>query len=102
MIRGFDMEVAPLPKDAKGRFITGHKGGPGRPVGSRPKLSAMFWDDLWAVWQKEGRVVMRRLVEEDPVAFAKIVAMCVLKPEDGQSDTSNSVTVVNVITGVPG
>lgn len=94
------MEVGQAVRRKDGRFIAGHT--MGRPKGSRPKLSAMFWDDLWAVWQKDGRVVMRRLVEEDPVAFAKIVAMCVLKPEDGQSDTGSSVTVVNVITGVPG
>ena len=85
--------------DERGRFLKGTKAGPGRPVGSRPKLSALFWDDLYAVWKTEGRQVMQRLSEEDPAVFAKIVAMSVLKPSEDQV-AGNQVTVVNVITGV--
>jgi hypothetical protein len=65
-----------------GRFLVGHVPPGGRPKGSRPKLSAMFWNDLYAVWEMQGRVVMERMAEDDPVAFAKIVAMSVLKESD--------------------
>jgi hypothetical protein len=96
------MEITPSPQhDSKGRFISGNIGGPGRPVGSRPKLSALFWDDLYAVWKKEGKSVLQRLSVDDPAAFAKIAALLVAK---GDTDTAQAagVTVVNVITGVPG
>ena len=65
-----------------GRFLVGNVPPGGRPKGSRPKLSAMFWNDLYAVWQDKGRIVMERMAEEDPVAFAKIVAMSVLKESE--------------------
>jgi hypothetical protein len=88
-------------RDGKtGQFLQGFKGG-GRPPGARPKLSALFWNDLHAVWKEQGRVVMERLAQEDPATFAKIAAMCVLKPSDDQA-AANTVTVVNVITGVRG
>jgi hypothetical protein len=95
------MTVVANEQDAHGRFKPGNtlsKLG-GRPAGSRPKLSALFWDDLHAVWKTEGRRVMQQLAVDDPAAFAKIVAMSVLKPTDEQV-ASNTVTVVNVITGV--
>lgn len=86
---------------ANGQFKVGHTGMGGRPPGSRPKLSELFWRDLHAVWQEEGRTVMERLARDDPAAFAKIAAMCVLKPDETQREAS-AVTVVNVITGVRG
>jgi hypothetical protein len=91
----------PAIHDAHGRFITGNNVGPGRPKGSRPKLHAQFWDDLYAVWKTSGRAVLERLVVDDPVAFAKIAALLVAKDHEHIPD-GGGVTVVNVITGVRG
>lgn len=66
--------------DANGRFIAGHS--IGRPQGSRPKLSNLFWNDLYAVWQAKGMGVLERLADDEPGTFAKIAAMLVGKAED--------------------
>lgn len=88
-------------KDEKGRFLKGTRPGPGRPVGSRVKLVAQFWDDFHAVWKIEGKHVLERLVVEDPATFAKVAAMLVAKSVD-EGEKSPGVTIVNVITGVRG
>jgi hypothetical protein len=89
-------------QDSNGRFKVGHKlVGSGRPPGSRPKLHALFWDDLYAVWKTDGKAVLERLAMEDPAAFAKIAALLVTKgPHEGEAPPG--VTIVNVITGVRG
>jgi hypothetical protein len=75
-------------RDDKGHFIIGYKGGPGRPHGSRPKLSALFWNDLYAVWKAKGMSVLERLADDDPASFAKIASMLVLKDEGSNSDNA--------------
>jgi hypothetical protein len=87
-----EAEIAkPLPH----RFQTGNNWavGHGRPKGSRPKLSALFWDDLYAVWKAKGMGVLERMADDDPVNFAKIAAMLVGKAEDvnGERDMRGSV-----------
>jgi hypothetical protein len=86
--------------DAKGRFLPGNSGGAGRPKGSRNALSERFIADIFADWCVHGTAVLRTVREDDPVAYAKIVALMSAKAEG--SDTAAGVTVVNVITGVRG
>ena len=88
-------------RDAKGHFQVGHIGLGGRPEGSRNKLGEAFVADLYKDWMKHGAQVLRTVRTEDPVAYAKIVALLVAKNEDFGASAS-AVTVVNVITGVPG
>jgi hypothetical protein len=57
-----------------GRFLPGHRGSGGRPVGSRVRLSERFLSDLHRKWVKHGSAVLERVVHDDPVAFAKIVS----------------------------
>jgi len=58
-----------------GQFVKGHAAlWGGRPVGSRNKLATSFLDDLQRQWMKSGKRVLERTAEDDPVAFAKIVA----------------------------
>jgi hypothetical protein len=87
-----ECEVA---RDLKGQFQFGHIGlpGAGRPQGSRPKLSALFWNDLYAVWQAKGMGVLERLADEDPASFAKIAAMLVGKAEDVVRDDARDAAV---------
>jgi hypothetical protein len=92
-----ELERATPEKDKRGRFVTGNIGG-GRLPGSRPKLVAQFWDDLYVVWKERGAEVLQRLSVEDPAAFAKIAALLVAKDHEARPE---GVTIVNVITGVP-
>lgn len=57
-----------------GRFVRGSNGGPGRKLGSRNKLTTEFLDDLYAKWQQHGADVLERVIRDNPVQFAKIVA----------------------------
>jgi hypothetical protein len=65
---------APTERNKAGRFLPGHKGKGGRPVGARNKLATRFLDDLEKQWRKSGRRALERTAEDDPVAFTKIVA----------------------------
>lgn len=95
------MNASPATHDAKGRFLQGTTGNPGgRPVGSRNKLGEAFVTDFYTTWQESGIGVLRRLIDEDPAAYAKIAALLVSKIDE-KAKSEGGVTVVNVITGVP-
>jgi hypothetical protein len=64
----------PIERRANGTFARGHRGGPGRPVGSRNRLATSFLDDLQRQWAKSGKKALERTATDDPVAFTKIVA----------------------------
>ncbi len=57
-----------------GQFVMGHTGIGGRPRGSRNKLGEQLISDLHAEWQKSGAAALKRVAEDDPVAFVKVVA----------------------------
>ena len=61
-------------RDERGRYLKGIAGGPGRPAGSRNRLTEDFLGDLHAAWQKHGREAIDRVVAEQPEKFLAIVA----------------------------
>jgi hypothetical protein len=61
-------------RDERGRYLKGIAGGPGRPPGSRNRLTEEFLGDLHAAWQEHGREAIDRVVAERPEAFLAIVA----------------------------
>jgi hypothetical protein len=61
-------------RDERGRYLKGVAGGPGRPAGSRNRLTEDFLGDLHAAWQKHGREAIDRVVAEQPEKFLAIVA----------------------------
>jgi hypothetical protein len=65
---------APIERAKNGTFVAGHRGGPGRPVGSRNRLAESFLADLQKQWAKSGKKALERTATDDPVAFTKIVA----------------------------
>ena len=62
------------------RFEKGQPGGPGRPKGSKNKVSEAFWDDLAKQWEEYGEAVLTKMREEDNTQFVKMVAL--LQPKD--------------------
>jgi len=61
-------------RNSRGQFITGHNGGPGRPRGSRNKLSEQFFADLCADWQAHGAGAIEIVRRDHPVAYLRTVA----------------------------
>ncbi len=60
-------------------FQKGWAGGPGRPKGSRNKLSEKFLTDLCAAWEEHGMEAITKVVENQPGVFLKVVASLVPK-----------------------
>ena len=69
-------------RDARGRFVKGHAGGPGRLP--RDCLREAFTSDLLAVWRRHGKQALRQLCQEQPSSYLRLVASLV------GSRTSNS------------
>jgi hypothetical protein len=59
-------------RDARGRFVKGHAGGPGRPP--RDSLREAFTSDLLAVWRRHGKQALRQLCQEHPSSYLRLVA----------------------------
>jgi hypothetical protein len=51
---------------------SGNKGG--RPKGSRNKLGEQFIEDVYDTWKRRGREVLDWMCDNDPSAFARVVA----------------------------
>jgi hypothetical protein len=64
-------------RDARGRYLLGWAGGPGRPP--RDLLREAYVDDLYAVYKRYGRQAIRQLAEENPGAFLRIMVALVRK-----------------------
>ena len=56
-------------RDQHGRWLKGYSGGPGRPPGSRNKLTEEFLADLYRSWQRHGRKVLDRVAAERPEVY---------------------------------
>jgi hypothetical protein len=67
-------------RDRGGRFVNGGKPGPGRPTGSRNRLSEAFLQDLHQVWEKYGVQALEKCAVEDAPAFCRLLGS--LLPRD--------------------
>jgi hypothetical protein len=84
VINLIDMESLPMAtngsrnsvtiRDARGRYLKGIAGGPGRPLGSRNRLTEDFIGDVHSAWMERGREAIDRVIDERPEAFLAIVA----------------------------
>ena len=86
----FNSEMIDRPspeKDPKtGRFLAGNSGNGGRRKGARSRLSEAFIADLYADWEAHGPDVVKKVREEDPVAYLKVVAAILPKNVNVTSD----------------
>jgi hypothetical protein len=58
----------------RGHYLKGMARGPGRPAGSRNKLTEDFLGDMHAAWLERGREAIDRVIDERPEVFLAIVA----------------------------
>jgi hypothetical protein len=64
-------------RDQRGRFLTGNIGGPGRPQGSRNRLSEEFLLAVHDDWSKHGGAVLAHVRETNPAVYLRVVASLV-------------------------
>ncbi len=65
-------------------------GNPGRPKGSRNKLSEAFIAALCADFEEHGAETIARVREQDPVAYVRVVAS--LMPKEVKVDDARNLT----------
>ena len=83
-------------RDGRGRFTAGNPGG-GRPKGARSKLGEAFFEDLQALWEREGDGILKDMATNDPGALAKMVAALQPRQLDAQVDASIQATAVDLM-----
>lgn len=77
-----------------GKFVKGHGlAGPGRPKGSRSKLSEAFLKTLAEDWQEHGLEVVQQVRANDPSTYMRVIASLLPKDVNLNADIS--------YTGVP-
>ncbi len=77
------------------QFKAGHSGGPGRPKGSKNKLSEAFLLDLYEHYMEEGKETIKRVCEKDPGLYVRIISQLVPKDLDISHSGDISVQVVD-------
>ena len=73
-------------RDEHGRWLKGYSGGPGRPLGSRNKLSEDFLCDLQEDWEQHGKKILQIMREKFPeIYFQSMVKLALVhRVEIGQ------------------
>jgi hypothetical protein len=73
-----------IERDRKGRFLTGVKAGPGRPVGSRNRHAANLLTAFADDFERHGPAIIAQVRAEQPAVYLKLA--CDLLPRDVQLD----------------
>jgi hypothetical protein len=69
-----------MSRNIRGQFEKGHAGNAhGRPRGSRNKLGESFLQELYADWIAHGKEAIRKVREEMPHVYLKVVASLIPK-----------------------
>ena len=82
-------------RDQRGRFLPGHANCGGRPKGERNRLAESFFQDLNEVWQKRGLTALEKLVEQDPVTFARLIGSLMPKQAASAILVGTQITELN-------
>ena len=77
------------------QFKDGHSGGPGRPKGSKNKITKAYLDTIVEAFDKCGAEVVDRLIEKRPDVFLKLVAQLVPKDLDVKHSGDLTIQIVN-------
>jgi hypothetical protein len=84
-------DVVNIERDVKGRFLSGGKAGPGRPVGSRNRHTENFLREFADDFERHGAAVIAKVREEKPDVYLRIAAD--LLPREATLDVSVDVDV---------
>lgn len=68
----------PAGRNAKGQFVTGSNGGPGRKKGSRNRLTTLFVSKVLEHFERHGDQVLDKLKDEYPAEYARLVRSLIL------------------------
>ena len=80
-------------RSQNGRFRKGNKGGPGRPAGTRNKLSEDFVTALCEDFGANGVAAIKSAREESPAAYLRLVASLVPKELDATVSGDNVIVL---------
>lgn len=61
------------------QFKPGNQRGPGRPKGSKNKISEDFLQSFHKIWLERGEAALLRMVDERPAEFIKVAASLIPK-----------------------
>ena len=81
-----------MPKEDT-QFKPGNPGGPGRPLGSKNRLSEYFLFELADHFEEHGREAIERLCESSPGEYLRIIAS--LTPKELALEISDTKWVIN-------
>ena len=81
-----------MPKEDT-QFKPGNPGGPGRPLGSKNKLSEYFLFELADHFEEHGREAIERLCKSSPGEYLRIIAS--LTPKELALEISDTKWVIN-------
>ena len=81
-----------MPKE-DGQFKVGNPGGPGRPLGSKNRLSEFFLNELADHFEEHGREAIERVFEDRPGEYLRIIASLV--PKELALEISDTKWVIN-------
>jgi hypothetical protein len=79
-------------RDELGRFVMGSNGGPGRPPGSRNKLTEDFIQDFHAAWRQHGATALEAMATGEPSTFVRAAVQ--LMPKDVLLDARGAGLIV--------
>jgi hypothetical protein len=75
------------------QFKPGNPGGPGRPLGSKNRLSEYFLFELADHFEEHGREAIERVCQDSPGEYLRIIAS--LTPKDFALEISDTKWVIN-------
>jgi len=78
-------------------FEKGNPGGPGRPKGSRNKLTEDFISDVYAHWQDTGKEAVIQMQQEDNTQFVRMVASLLPKDHNIKLDDFDDLPIDELI-----
>ncbi len=70
-------------------------GNPGRPRGSRNKLTKKYLDKLWADFKEHGESVLERVRRDNPVAYLKLISQIVPRDWDVRHSGNLNIELVS-------
>ena len=76
------------------QFKAGNSGGPGRPKGSKNRIAESYLQDLYEHYLEEGKAAIKRVCEERPDVYIKLIAQLIPRDLDIKHSGDVSVRII--------